>query len=346
MRGLTKTHLKTRPWASDSFDCGCLRMGNSTSNSIPQELFDCLIRRQQLGADRLQSILAWRSHDGSVFHELASNRSELLDALEFLLSMSRDSDELPASINHKRHSDGATPLIVAAAMGAERAVAVLLAHGANPFLADKTPARRTALHWAVLKCYPSLIEPLVKASETYLSSSREESSGNGWMDRKRHGFLAEQHSECIPLVDLQTRSAFTPLHYAAWGNNWKCARVLIRMGASIHERRRDQWRALIGFTSPSRDQTLGSECPNLCTALHLSALRGAYRTARTILSEHLMIITSESTWLSGGFRLSREPLVLRQYDPRLMVDASRATPYHKLGQSSLISLRRNRPLML
>jgi ankyrin repeat protein len=316
-------------------------MGNSSSDLISVELTS-LLRHEPIGEARLFFALLWRSSVGSIFHELV--RSELVGGLEHLLDLccrnSTVKEALAASINYARPSDGATPLIMAAAMGAERTCSILLAHGANPFLADKTSARRTALHWAALKNHHSLIEPLVRASDAFAVQRGGSSSG-------APKFLAEQQCESVPFVDLQTRSAWTALHYAAWCNNWRCARALIRMGASIHERRRGRWRsALIGFASPSNDQTLGNECPHLCTALHLCALRGAYRTARTILAEHLMIISSETTWLTSGYRLSREPLLLRQYDPRMMVDAARATPYNKLGQSSLISLRRNRALML
>ena len=321
----------------------------SSSDSIISSLLSDLLTSQVEVVDtsRLELALRWRGN-GSIFHELIYHAS----ALEHLLRISRHADDLlgllSSALNCRRPSDGATPLIMACTMGFERPAILYLQHGADPFSSDRTVARRTAIHWAAFKNFPSLIPALIEHSISYSSSNSSgepPSALRRWTGAfKASNFLTQQQEECIPLVDLQTQSGFTALMYAAWCNNWNCAQALIRAGASIHERRRGKWKALLGYSSPSQDQTLGSECPDLATTLHICALRGSYRTARTILTEHLRMTLSEPEWIANGYRLSRESPTVRSYDPRMMTDAKRATPFLTLGSSSLISLRRNRPL--
>ena len=137
-----------------------------------------------------------------------------------------------------RRGAGVTPLMMAAQNSDLKAVQMLLNAGADPWRADKVN-RQTALHFAALHNSERCILPIMERS---LSLQLQPRMKRGSIFA-RFSVVVEQEPtltsdpDSIPLVDLSSRSLFTPLMMAAARDHAETAEKLLHAGASYKIRR-------------------------------------------------------------------------------------------------------------
>ncbi|KAG1659309.1 hypothetical protein FOA52_003665 [Chlamydomonas sp. UWO 241] len=199
--------------------------------------------------------------DGSTsFHRCIEHRAhttlrELLRLVAPRSSSGRPARMSPVSpriVSQGRLVDGATPLMLACALGDDVAVGLLLAHGADPWSRD-TPHRRTCLHYAAEGGHASVVCAVVEASRLQGSGSRVSAAHLQLAADLSNGTIRGGGSESVAaaaapasiqrlsaqvgraLVDMATTGGQTPLMYAAQGGHAACVRALLDCNASLNK---------------------------------------------------------------------------------------------------------------
>ncbi|KAL2094347.1 hypothetical protein ACEWY4_009066 [Coilia grayii] len=169
--------------------------------------------------------------------------------------------ERGAAIN-EADAQGRTPAHIACHHGQEQVVRVLLSKGVDVHIRGKDDW--TALHLAAWQGHLGIVKLLVKQAGADVDGQTTDGQTPLHLASKRGQYrVARILVELGASVHLHADGLYTPLHVAAETGHTSCSRLLVKHGADI------QARTALGFT-----------------ALHLAAQRGHLPTTRMLLEAH------------------------------------------------------------
>ncbi|KAK9836071.1 hypothetical protein WJX84_005303 [Apatococcus fuscideae] len=213
----------------------------------------------------------------------------------------------------KRDVHGLTALMLASGAGYGRCVALLLAHGASPFILDH--GWQSALHHAVGHGRVQVVNILLRddmkvATDTGLQVLRH-----------------VQHKDAkgqSRYIDGRIEYGMTPLYIAILRGHFDCMAALIEAGASVMVR------------TSSGGQRLSDPLAAGSTPLHAAAAYGSLAMIQTLLQANA---DAMGTWGGGEATSARQAWEGdRRLDLRCIRNAAEQLPYHVAVRRSNASL--------